>query len=696
MASTPDTPSLSPRRETTSLGRFPATHSSDNAAGLAAVSEGGASSSSFDCALMPAAGGFGRHQKLHSVLTWLPYIFVGCVLCADAFNSAPLDSYRCRPDPTALPANASDAQVWLWLMRREARSGQQYLQQQQQQYLQQQQQQQMNGGGGGGGGGPHCARVRYGAVGGAAGVNRTEVGTGEECTAWVYRVSPSQPGLRTTIVTQWDLVCKKWWLVPAERLAFMVGYVVGCVAMGALSDRLGRRCVLLISLVLTSLVGFAMGLSSGPVMFTVLRLGQGLFLPGVFLSLYLILIEMCDPPRRLMRCMMAMVFLVGGEMVLPGLALLCRDWAVLQPVLATPLVLSVSLACVLGESARWLLATRQVAEARAAMETIAERNGATEDEDVARRNDAFQEIECALEFASKPRKHNVLELFSTRNIWKNLLILCFITFIGSGLHLCFMQYLRDSGHSFYARYYMMAGAAAVGCLLTCVAAERMGRRGTLLACVILMGLASLLLLALTQYLVPELVLALTLLGLVVSHAAGGLGVFVAAEVTPTVVRGAGLGLAAGCASLGRVSAPLEELLTERGSFLHHVVLAALDVVALLSVMFLPESRGHPLPESLDDGETYRQHLQLSSAPGACGGVGGGGGGTGVDRAAPNGGGGGGIIGDGCSPAVPSLRTASRRKRDKVPLLSQASEAGSYASARSDSSELRDITAGIDF
>ncbi|XP_061428089.1 solute carrier family 22 member 23-like isoform X2 [Lethenteron reissneri] len=576
-------------------------------------------------------------------------------------------------------------------MRREARSGQQYLQQQQQQYLQQQQQ--MNGGGGGGG--PHCARVRYGAAGAAAGVNRTEVGTGEECTAWVYRVSPSQPGLRTTIVTQWDLVCKKWWLVPAERLAFMVGYVVGCVAMGALSDRLGRRCVLLISLVLTSLVGFAMGLSSGPVMFTVLRLGQGLFLPGVFLSLYLILIEMCDPPRRLMRCMMAMVFLVGGEMVLPGLALLCRDWAVLQPVLATPLVLSVSLACVLGESARWLLATRQVAEARAALETIAERNGATEDEDVARRNDAFQEIECALEFASKPRKHNVLELFSTRNIWKNLLILCFITFIGSGLHLCFMQYLRDSGHSFYARYYMMAGAAAVGCLLTCVAAERMGRRGTLLACVILMGLASLLLLALTQYLVPELVLALTLLGLVVSHAAGGLGVFVAAEVTPTVVRGAGLGLAAGCASLGRVSAPLEELLTERGSFLHHVVLAALDVVALLSVMFLPESRGHPLPESLNDGETYRQHLQLSSAPGACGGGGVSGGGTGVDRAAPNGGGGG-IIGDGCSPAVPSLRTASRRKRDKVPLLSQASEAGSYASARSDSSELRDITAGIDF
>ncbi|XP_075930187.1 putative solute carrier family 22 member 31 [Petromyzon marinus] len=239
MASTPDTPSLSPRRETTALGRFPATHGSDSAAaaggGVAAAAAG---ASSFDCALMPAAGGFGRHQKLHSVLTWLPYIFVGCVLCADAFNSAPPDSYRCRPDPAALPANASDAQVWLWLTRREARGGQQqqqqYLQQQQQQYLQQQ----MNGvGGGGGGGGPHCARVRYGVAAGAAEANGTAVDTREECTAWVYRVSPSQPGLRRTIVTQWDLVCKKWWLVPAERLAFMVGYVVGCVAMGALSDR---------------------------------------------------------------------------------------------------------------------------------------------------------------------------------------------------------------------------------------------------------------------------------------------------------------------------------------------------------------------------------------------------------------------------------------------------------------------------
>lgn len=53
-------------------------------------------------------------------------------------------------------------------------------------------------------------------------------------------------------------------------------------------------------------------------------------------------LELCDPPNRLMVAMISSFFSVIAELLLPGIAVLCRDWPVLQAVATLPQLLLLS------------------------------------------------------------------------------------------------------------------------------------------------------------------------------------------------------------------------------------------------------------------------------------------------------------------------------------------------------------------
>lgn len=87
------------------------------------------------------------------------------------------------------------------------------------------------------------------------------------------------------------------------------------------------------------------------------------------------------------------------------------------------------------------------------------------------------------------------------------------------------------------------------------------------------------------------------------------------ESTLSFHRGKGLGVILALASLGGLSTPLLWLREQHGSFLEHIVLASLNILALLCLMLLPESKRKALPESLQDGELYRRPSLLRRAGG---------------------------------------------------------------------------------
>ncbi|XP_048218831.1 solute carrier family 22 member 17 [Perognathus longimembris pacificus] len=428
------------------------------------------------------------------------------------------------------------------------------------------------------------------------------------------------PVLTTNAIGQWDLVCDLGWQVILEQILFILGFAAGYLFLGYPADRFGRRGTVLLALGLVGpcgVGGAAAGSSTGVM---ALRFLLGFLLAGVDLGVYLMRLELCDPTQRLRVALAGELVGVGGHFLFLGLALVSKDWRFLQRMITAPCILFLFYGWpgLFLESARWLIVKRQIEEAQSVLRILAERNrphGQMLGEEA---QEALQELEntCPLPATSA---FSFASLLNYRNLWKNLLILGFTNFIAHALRHCYQPVGGGGSPSdFYLGALLASGAAALACVFLGVTADRFGRRGVLLLCVTLTGLASLVLLGLWDYLNEAAVTAFSVLGLFSSQAAAILSTLLACEVVPTTVRGRGLGLILALGALGGLSGPAQRLHMGHGAFLQHVVLAACALLCILSVLLLPETRRQLLPEGLRDAEPGRRpSLPPHAPPGRC-------------------------------------------------------------------------------
>ncbi|XP_028257941.1 putative solute carrier family 22 member 31 [Parambassis ranga] len=543
----------------------------------------------FETKVFPHIGGYGRYNRIVVVFSWFPNFAVMLNLFSDVFYTLIPESYHCKPDPQLLPST--------FLLSNFSRQG----------YLN------LTIPWVNGSGLSHCELFKYppNTSDFSENVPRMRV----SCTkGWEYSHAA---GLHSNFVTEWNLVCSDYWKIPVQHICFMTGWILGYVFLGTLCDWIGRRRGFLLSISLSSLSGVAVCLSSSPVVFLLLRLSQGAMLAGVFVSSYIARLELCDPPHRLMVAMVSGFFAIFAELLLPGMAVLCRDWPVLQAVSTLPLLLLLSYWCcasVFPESPRWLLATLHIPQVKKSLQEFSTRNGVCLQDEIYPGESLLTDIDSVYGEDSKPRYYSVLELRRTRVIWKNCLILSFTLFIGTGIQYCFTRNLHRYSTNFYFSYFLRVITGALACIFICLSVNHFGRRGMLLLSAIITGLSSLLLLALTQYLKGGLVLVLSVVGLLFSQALALLSVFFACEVMPTVVRGGCLGLVLASGCVGMAASSLMELQNNGGYFLHQVIFASFAVLSVLCIMLLPESKRKPLPDSLKEGESQRRPPLFLSRP----------------------------------------------------------------------------------
>ncbi|XP_019734646.1 solute carrier family 22 member 23 [Hippocampus comes] len=550
-----------------------------------------------DCAVLPFLGGFGKYQKQLILLTWIPALFIGFSQHSDNFLLAQPNNTCIQPlanttasttATTTAAGNVTWARSWT-------------------------------------SGGPQNAS------GLAAGVHND---TGDDtqclCNAWTFEL---HTGLVQNVVTKWSLVCNSAWKVHIAKFSLLVGSIFGYLVFGILADWFGRHPVLIISVLFMLVFGLTVAFSVNVPMFSTLRFFEGFCLSGITLSLYVLRIELCLPGWRFSMTMVASFVMLGGQLLMPGVAYLCRDWQVLQAVIICPLLLMLSYIWIFPESLRWLLATQQYCRSKWIMGHIAKKNCVNMQQDP---DNILAELQRALQ--RKPKKTCIVKMARTRNLWKNIVVLCVNSLTGYGIHHCFARSMMDPEaqettmfHDFYADYYTMAGIAVASCLALCPAVGLMGRRGGLLMFMIITALASLLQLGLPNLLgkysthlnidssgtlKKNFSIAFSIIGMFSSHAVSNLSIFFCAEITPTVIRGGGLGLVLASAGFGMLTAPIMELHNQKGYFLHHIIFACCTLICIICILLLPETRYHPLPETLAEGESYtRQPLLPPRKPG---------------------------------------------------------------------------------
>ncbi|XP_036111803.1 solute carrier family 22 member 23 isoform X13 [Molossus molossus] len=104
-----------------------------------------------------------------------------------------------------------------------------------------------------------------------------------DCHAWDYGI---RTGLVQNVVSKWDLVCDNAWKVHIAKFSLLVGLIFGYLITGCIADWVGRRPVLLCSIIFILIFGLTVALSVNVTMFSTLRFFEGFCLAGIILTLY--------------------------------------------------------------------------------------------------------------------------------------------------------------------------------------------------------------------------------------------------------------------------------------------------------------------------------------------------------------------------------------------------------------------------
>ena len=113
-----------------------------------------------------------------------------------------------------------------------------------------------------------------------------------------------------------------------------------------------------------------------------------------------------------------------------------------------------------------------------------------------------------------------------------------------------------------------------------------------------------------------LLITLSMLGkLAITSSYGTVYIF-SAELFPTSVRNVGMGAASMSARLGGILCPYINMLSDLRRPLPLIIYGALAFTAGILSLFLPETLGRKLPETIRDGENFgqSQHRELDNSP----------------------------------------------------------------------------------
>ena len=192
--------------------------------------------------------------------------------------------------------------------------------------------------------------------------------------------------MRKTVITEFNLVCDRTSELcrPIAESFYMVGLMVGSIVFGTMSDKFGRRHIILIS-VLTAFIGNIIGVFLGDCWtYGVSRMIVGAGSQGAYMISFSLTIEILGT-RELVPCIpwvtysgfFGNIYSVAyalGEILAVLMAMVLTDWRYLQ-VAAAILCIVVGLVWFfITESPRWLIATGKDVKARKVIDAAARRN----------------------------------------------------------------------------------------------------------------------------------------------------------------------------------------------------------------------------------------------------------------------------------------------------------------------------------
>ncbi|XP_072495165.1 solute carrier family 22 member 6-like isoform X2 [Notamacropus eugenii] len=419
----------------------------------------------------------------------------------------------------------------------------------------------------------------------------------EPCVeGWVYNFTTVQ----STIITEWDLVCSLKSLQGVAQSIYMAGVFLGAIVFGGLADRLGRRTVFLWCLLQVASLSTGAALAPSFSIYCVCRCLCGSGLSGVVLNGIGLVLEWTTPSRRAAVSGYLSFVLSLGQLNLALLALGLRHWRHLQLVAGAPYALCFLCSWWLPESVRWLMVRRHLSRALHSLRLVSWINRVP----AARVQFSLEMLESdySPEELGRTTGSSFLDLFRSREMLAILVCIMSIWFSASSSFFSLaMDLQRFPGEDPYLVQVVLGVIDLPFRLLLPKLADRLGRKLLLSSCMVLGAGLLLGTIPVPQELV-RLRMGLSVLSKGFMSASLSCNVLVASEVLPTSHRMSGMGITNMVGYLGGTIAPLVLLAGLTLPLLPPILFGTTVLAASFLVVFLPETRGLPLPDTLEQAE----------------------------------------------------------------------------------------------
>ncbi|XP_049803763.1 organic cation transporter protein-like isoform X1 [Schistocerca nitens] len=422
------------------------------------------------------------------------------------------------------------------------------------------------------------------------------------CDKWIYDTTV----YKSSVVTEFDLVCKNAWLRATADALFMVGVLLGSIIFGELSDRYGRKIIFFISLVLQVICGTVAAFLPDYISFMIARMLIGASTSGVFLVAYVIAMEMVGPSKRLFAGVVCQYFFTIGYLLTALLAYFIKDWRMLQISLSLPGLLFLSYWWFIPESVRWLLVKGRCAEAEQLLMKAAEENKVKIPEELLKDLLDSNALSCANDHydGSQPeRKPSIFDLFLYPNLRRKTLNIFFNWFVNSGTYYGLSWNTSNLGGNDYLNFFISGAVEVPAYTFLLLTLNRWGRKTILCGCMLTGGLALLLTIAVPSRM-SWLMILLAMTGKLAITASYGTVYVFSTEQFPTVIRNVALGASSTCARVGGISAPYINLLAEYWQPFPLLIFGSLALMGGLMALVLPETMGRKLPDTIEEGERF--------------------------------------------------------------------------------------------
>ncbi|XP_046622086.1 carcinine transporter-like isoform X1 [Neodiprion virginianus] len=398
---------------------------------------------------------------------------------------------------------------------------------------------------------------------------------------------------------QLEWVCGKSYYSSLSQSIFYIGSIIGGFVFSFIADNYGR----LPALVACNAVGFFSSIgtafSDSFWSFCLCRFIAGTAFDNCFNIIFIILIEYVGPQHRTFMANMSFgIYFSGSASLLPWLAYYIADWRILCGVTAVPMISAFFAPWIVPESARWYISSGNIPKAVETLKNIAKVNGKTVEKEI------FVEFEESCNKMIKNEKlHNytVLDLFKKIRlayITVMLNIYWLIILIVYDGHVWNMKSLDPDVFTSFSLGALTEFPAAIFLTLYL---DKWGRRWMSFISMMICGVFSFITLAMPPGAATVTMGIIARFGV---NIAGNIGFQYAAEMLPTVVRAQGVSLIHTLGYIAHIIGPYVVYLSDVSPSLPLTVLGLLSVTVAIQSLFMPETLGQDLPQTLQDGNDF--------------------------------------------------------------------------------------------